>query len=77
MESPFEGFCLALITAKPTHFKQMGIYCSMALISTLALTSVVWTIYSHKKLQQHPSSLIAVICLIEAINVYIALINVP
>jgi hypothetical protein len=46
-------------------------------LSTISLVAVVVTIIKHKKLRVHPSTLIAAICLNEAILSWQALLENP
>lgn len=74
----FNEFCTEHVRSQPENlYLYRGFFALVALISFLSLISIVVTMQSHTKLQQHPSFLIACICLIEAINSYISLVNVP
>lgn len=46
---------------------KIALYCSLAVMSILGLTIVALSIFYNKKLSEHPSPLIARICLVEAI----------
>jgi len=46
----------------------------LCLVSTLGLVFVACTIFYNKKLQAHPQPMIAVICMVEALMSYNALI---
>lgn len=50
-----------------TLYIQRAIYCTLAVLSILGLIIVALSIFYNKKLREHPSPLIARICLVEAI----------
>ena len=55
------------------RFLSLGI----AVLSIVCLLVIIWSIDSNPKLQEHPSRLIFLICLIEGIFCYFAVIESP
>ena len=49
------------------QYIKRALYCSLSVLSILGLAVVALSIFYNKKLSEHPSPLIARICLVEAI----------
>lgn len=53
------------------------VFVVIALLSMISLLSVIITIFQNKHLRQHPSTLIAAICTVEAVVAWQSVIETP
>ena len=67
--------CNAVISTKPSNeFINIGFTVGIGILSILGLSIVFLTIFYQDKLKEHPSPLIARICIAEAIMCYFTII---